>query len=344
MIFLGDLACPHEKASAFSKCVDNLDALKNQTVIINLEGVLLNENDTVKHESLYNSVSIIDALSRTNKCIVSLANNHMYDYPEKIAETNSILCSKGIGVFGLYNEMGEIRPFEYVDEDGKEYAFFGHCWRLYSKTNPNNINSVRIVDCDYQTFYETVRKYVNDNPEKRTVCFMHWNYDFEKLPFPMIVLLSHDLIDAGVFSVIGNHCHRTQGVEIYKNKVIAYCLGNFYIPSGIFYDGRLIYPDYSKECLGIDYKNDDIYSIWFESDKNGGIVKELSTSPVSEDKRLRGLLPATNDIKKYTRYFKKNREKKFLVPVFKQYRGKSAETLAVCRIKAVKTVQRLQKG
>jgi len=42
-------------------------------------------------------------------------------------------------------------------------------------------------------------------------------------------VLGHALIDAGADAVMGIHAHELHGIEFYKDKPIAYCLGNFWI-------------------------------------------------------------------------------------------------------------------
>lgn len=41
--------------------------------------------------------------------------------------------------------------------------------------------------------------------------------------------LAHALIDAGADAVIGNHAHELHAIEFYRDRPIAYCLGNFWI-------------------------------------------------------------------------------------------------------------------
>jgi len=41
--------------------------------------------------------------------------------------------------------------------------------------------------------------------------------------------LGRALIEAGADAVIGNHAHELHGIELYHDRPIAYCLGNFYI-------------------------------------------------------------------------------------------------------------------
>ena len=41
--------------------------------------------------------------------------------------------------------------------------------------------------------------------------------------------LGHALIEAGADAVLGNHPHELHGIEVYRGRPIAYCLGNFWI-------------------------------------------------------------------------------------------------------------------
>ena len=40
-------------------------------------------------------------------------------------------------------------------------------------------------------------------------------------------VVAHAAIDAGADLILGAHPHALQGMEIYKNKLICYCMGNF---------------------------------------------------------------------------------------------------------------------
>jgi poly-gamma-glutamate synthesis protein (capsule biosynthesis protein) len=55
--------------------------------------------------------------------------------------------------------------------------------------------------------------------------------------------LGHALIDAGADAVLGNHAHELHGIEFYKGRPIAYCLGNFWI------DTISSYPWMGRESL-----------------------------------------------------------------------------------------------
>lgn len=337
MIFLGDLACPSEKVEDFNAAVDSLDVLAGQTVVINLEAVIPFEQD-IRPETLYNNESVLDGLlKKAGKVIVSFANNHMYDYPDAILPTKSFLESKGIGVFGLTGTDGEILPYEFEDENGA-YALFGHCWSLYTATVPNRENNVRIVDCPYDIFMGKVSGYINSNPGRKVYCFMHWNYDMETMPFPMHVCLSRNLIDAGASGVIGSNSHVPHAVEVYKGKPIAYCLGNLYLPSGIYFDGKLVYPETSKTTIGIKTQGNNTEVLCFETDKTMPIKFLKSMSPAEYSAHH---IP---ELTEYTKQFRKYRTKRFLVPVFDKYSGTgySLKRLwAIQRIRIIKQISKL---
>lgn len=335
MIFLGDLACPSERVDAFNQAIDSIEALTDQIVVVNLEAVILWDR-RLKPNTLYNHPSVLDALQKkAKKVIVSLANNHMYDYPEEILNTKNYLEKKGIGVLGLYNN-NSIVPYE-IEDGGTKYAIFGHCWNLYSTTNPNIINDVRIVDCEYSDFLNVVKKYVSEHPDCKTYCFMHWNYDLELLPFPMHVKFSHDLIDIGVSGVIGSHSHVTHAVELYKERPISYCLGNFYLPSGVFFDGKLVYPQKSKTTIGIRIEDNDSDIIVFETDQDVP-VRYVESLTISEYSLSFGF-----EYNAYKKHFRKNRTKKFLVPVFTSYSGWQYMIKKFWAIQRVKLIKKLLK-
>lgn len=346
MIFIGDIACPEERVSAFEECIKEIPTFQNETVVLNFEANILNDEDVRKPLTLWNSPKVTDAFSGAKRVIVSLANNHAYDYPEHILRTAEILKGKGVGVFGLCNEDGSVTPYEFADETGVRHAFFGHCWRLYTKTNPNKVNGVRIVDHPYDEFVDIVKHYIADNSGTKVYCMMHWNYDLEHLPFPMHRRVARMLIDAGVEAVVGSHSHRPQGAEVYKGKPIVYGLGNFYLPSGIYFDGKLSYPICSHEtyALRMDGKGQKI--VWFDTDTTIPILPKGEES-IEAGERIKKLSPFTSmPDDGYVSYFTKNRLKRTLVPVFDELGGvipKLKENWAIARVRIIRSIKKMQK-
>ncbi len=343
MIFLGDIACPEDKISLFVDGVNSNPLFDNEIIVYNLEGNLIEDNEQ-NNTGLHNSPKIVSAFKNSKKVIVSLANNHTYDYPENISKTVEILNCNNIGSFGLYSK-DNFYPYEYTDTDtGTEYAFFGHCWKLYTKTNPNTENDIRVVDCDYKIFIDSVAEYKKNHSNTKVFCFMHWNYDMEELPFPMLRKVSRKLIDCGVEAVIGCHSHVPQGIEYYKGKLISYCLGNFYIPSGYFFNGSLSYPQKSKASYFVYLSENDMKPSfnWFLTDTDD---KELIIFDKDQSEYLSDLNWDFGKIpmNKYLLFYLKNRKKGFLVPFFNNYSGlfsKLEEFSAILRVRIIKSIKK----
>ena len=343
MIFIGDIACPYNKAKEFTEAVSKIEAFKDEVIVLNLEANILDLSDEKRPVTLYNDPMVLDGFAGCKKVIVSLANNHMYDYPSMILPTCKRLENHGIGVFGFAEEDGTIKPYEFT-ENGQKMAFFGHCWRLYTHSNCNTENSIRISDAYYDEFADMVIDYVKQHPDTKVYCFMHWNYDLEKFVMPMHVKFSRQLIDNGVEAVVGSHSHRPQGAEIYKDKAIAYGLGNFYLPSGQYFDGNLRYPECSQETYALTLNEKGASLLWFETDKNGNAIELKGEIPIS-DNRIAELSPfARMNESEYRNYFAKNRSKKMLVPVFDEFRGKNykrKEWFALYRVKMIRAILKL---
>lgn len=342
MLILGDLACPNEKYSEKLKNdIMQCRIFDNQVLLCNLEGVIC-DTEPCEDEKLFNHSSILEAFKK-NRTIFSLANNHTYDYPEKINTTQQILGEKGVYFNGII-ENDRIVPTEFYENE-KKYAVFTHCWKIYTRTNPNSINEKKVIDCSYFRFVKTVSEYIEKHKETSVICYFHWNYDLENLPFILHRKIARDLIDAGAYAIVGNHSHVPQGGEIYKGRVIVYGLGNFFIPSNYFFDGNLQYPDESKKMMVLEL-NDDIEKAvchWFWTDKNNRCLEYICSENFKDGKYITQYSPYRRmSDKEYERYFKKNRKKRLLVPVFKRYNGIGEiikEYFAIFRIKIIKIIK-----
>lgn len=311
MIFCGDMAVPNKEcANKLVSAMEKSGIFKDETVVINLEGVLMDENPKDTFWKVYNDRNVVSLKNVCNKLVFNVANNHTYDYPESIQTMFRILKENDISFFG--NDDGIIE----LDE----YTLFGHCWEVYTKTNGNHKTKDRILDCDYQKFYEMVVRYINNHPGKKVICLFHWNFDMEKCPFPAYKKLAHDLIDYGVEAIIGNHAHVEQEIEVYRGKIIAYGLGNFYMPDGYFFNGKLSYPKESHFMQVVKLTGEG-YSVYrFSTDtKDAAIQLDVVPMILETDKDF--------DDDQYLQFFKQNRKKGKMTPVFQEYSG------AITRIK-----------
>lgn len=341
MLVLGDLACPNSKcADLLIRDMKKYDLFKDKIVLCNLEG-MIRDDEPYSDEKLFNHSKVLEAFEH-GKTIFSMANNHTYDYPEQIESTEKILRQKEMYFNGVNH--GNIIP-TIVQKGHNTYAIFTHCWRVYTETNPNHVNNQKIIDCSYGQFLSIVINFIKKNSDMKVICYFHWNYDLETLPFPAYRKLSHQLIDAGVFAVIGNHAHVPQGGEVYKGHVIVYGLGNFYIPSGYFFNGKLSYPEQSKKMMVLELSENFNMSLchWFITDEKESL-RLIKTERFVDGELITKYSPFRKmDDRQYLKFFKKNRVKRNLVPVFKDFQGASysiKEFVAIYRIKVIKKIKR----
>jgi poly-gamma-glutamate synthesis protein (capsule biosynthesis protein) len=72
---------------------------------------------------------------------------------------------------------------------------------------------------------DAVRK--ADVAADHVIISFHWGIEYQHQPSSAQRRLARASIDAGADVVLGHHPHVLQGVERYKNGLIAYSLGNF---------------------------------------------------------------------------------------------------------------------
>ena len=151
----------------------------------------------------------VEILKELNISIVTLANNHMFDYGKEGYETTKrVLDQAGIKYFGT-----EGKVVEYIKDDNK-LLFSGYC--CYS-TNPLNLaenqGGYGINKYNVAGFLNIVAAHVG---------LEHVNY-----PSLEHVRAARQLADACPYVYYGHHPHVVQGVEEYKGSLIAHSLGNF---------------------------------------------------------------------------------------------------------------------
>jgi len=157
--------------------------------------------------------------------IVNLANNHMLDYgPTGLASTLKALDAAGVRHCGAgMNEAEAHRP-AIVEVNGVRIAFFG-----YSMTFPTEFFAkADTAGTAYPEpdFMPSAIRAWKDSVDFVVASF-HWGAEKRKTPKDYQTFFAHLAIDSGADLVLGHHPHVLQGLEIYRNRLIAYSLGNF---------------------------------------------------------------------------------------------------------------------
>jgi poly-gamma-glutamate capsule biosynthesis protein CapA/YwtB (metallophosphatase superfamily) len=157
--------------------------------------------------------------------VMSLANNHAGDFGDKgRADTRAALDAVGIKHAGSDRMQFSTA---YLDVKGKRVAFIGFAHNNVVP-NINDLAAARnyVIEADKQadivvvSFHGGAEGSGAQNVPNRTE--LYFGEARGNLP-----LFSRTVIDAGADLVLGHGPHVLRGMEIYKDRLIAYSLGNF---------------------------------------------------------------------------------------------------------------------
>ncbi len=227
--FPSKLNLPPDDAINSFKAVDSF--LKGDIVFGNLEGCFLNSGNSNKCKGINPNncyaFRMPDRYANIYKQagfnVLSIANNHVGDFDAKGRKnTARLLDSLQIHYAGQLN-----KPFEIFEKDSVKYAFCAFAPNE-NTVSIKNIDSAKLlvaelkkqVDIVIVSFHGGAEGAKYERVTRKTEIFFKENRG-------NVYAFAHGVIDAGADVVLGHGPHVTRAVEVYKNKFIAYSLGNF---------------------------------------------------------------------------------------------------------------------
>jgi hypothetical protein len=327
MLFVGDIASPNTSCSSdLEKLFSQHPAIFNgQPVICNFEGLVCDDiSPQTNTPVLYNHSSVLPVLQNVNIKVAALANNHTNDLTAYFDDTIHKLHQHGITAVGAGRSVASaLQPVSFFDGN-KEVILFNACWDflLYHQKNPSA--GVYVAEMNAIQLLNQIKKTRQEKPAAAISVFLHWSLDMETLPYPMYRQMAMAMIDAGAGAVVGAHSHCVQGGEKYKDGYIVYGLGNFFLPQSTYANGQLSFPAFSKTEMAFEWEpqTNTAKCHWFYYDNvEGKHVFTLKESATFEASALLKEYSAftTLPLLEYVSYFKQNRRKRFLIPVYKDY-------------------------
>ncbi|MDH3305150.1 MAG: CapA family protein [Gammaproteobacteria bacterium] len=201
----------------------------------NLEGVLLDGGEPAKKCSNPNACYLFRSPTRyahhyraAGFDVLSLANNHARDFGEE-GRSSSM---QAIATAGMHH-TGRVDDFANVEVNGISVAVLA-----YAVTKNSNMM------LDYELAFETVARFAAahdivvvsfhggaEGADVTHIPFAEEEYYGE--PRGDVVWFARGVVDAGADLVIGHGPHVVRGIERYKDRLIAYSLGNFATYYGI---------------------------------------------------------------------------------------------------------------
>jgi poly-gamma-glutamate synthesis protein (capsule biosynthesis protein) len=161
---------------------------------------------------------------------LALANNHSGDFgKEAFLETIRHVDEAGIAHFGGGRNLAEAHTPLWIHKNGLTIAVLG-----YNEFKPRSFEAG--ADTPGIAWSEDSEVVADIRAARAAgadlvIPFMHWGWERELLPTQRQRDLARLMIDSGADVVVGGHPHVTQGVDVYKGKLIVYSLGNFVFDS-----------------------------------------------------------------------------------------------------------------
>ncbi len=171
--------------------------------------------------------SALEGVKNAGIDVVSVANNHVLDFGQQaFLDTLSYLDQYGIARVGGGANAAEARRPAILEAGGFKVGYLAATaiypvgeW-VAGDTRPGILPSHSEA---------TVMQAVKDLKKQAdfVVVSVHWGVEREHSANSYQQRYGRALVDAGADLVIGHHPHVLQGMEVYKDKLIAYSLGNF---------------------------------------------------------------------------------------------------------------------
>lgn len=161
--------------------------------------------------------------------IVSTANNHIYDYgTEAFNDTFKTLNGAGIAYVGAGKNLEDASAAQFYIINGRKIAYVSAA-ETYAQYRTPAAGKDKEGILPVETKKEAVAA-VKAAAAKSdyVIMYAHWGYENVSWYSDEQIDLAKAFIDAGADAVIGSHPHVLQGMEFYKDKLIAYSLGNFW--------------------------------------------------------------------------------------------------------------------
>lgn len=176
----------------------------------------------------HQGVGTIKYLKDTGFDMMLLANNHITEMGEKgLVATMKLLDDAGMDRIGAGLSWEEAyKPLIRII-DGLKFSFINVC-EAQEGFYRNPAQSYGFAWMGYDGLFDSIKEM--QSKSDYVVVFVHTGLEHYSIPLPEVRDFYHKLCDAGASVVVGGHTHTPQGYEYYGDKLIAYSLGNFYMP------------------------------------------------------------------------------------------------------------------
>lgn len=198
---------------------------KSDLNIVNLESPVasdLKKGIKKSGPNIHTNSKAIEYLASCNVGLVTLANNHFYDYGRHgIEATVGALRKHCIDYVGGGLTSEDVSRIFYFEKNGINIAILNYCESEFSITEGEGSNPINPIHV-HKDLQEA--KKISDF----RIVITHGGHEGYNLPSPRMKELYRFFIDSGANIVCNHHQHCFSGIENYGGGTIFYGIGNFF--------------------------------------------------------------------------------------------------------------------
>lgn len=169
--------------------------------------------------------------------LVSLANNHVYDYgPDALLDTLDTLKNADVPYVGAGRDLSEASAVYYFEKNGRRIAFVS-ATQVERNEHPDTKGATDTTPGTFRCYtkdeFERLTAVIReaDAQADLTVVYVHWGTEnTDELHWAQIEQ-APQIVEAGADLIIGDHPHCLQNVEYLNGVPVIYSLGNFWFNS-----------------------------------------------------------------------------------------------------------------
>ena len=251
--FAGDI-CFHEEGyvmdyydtvNDLEKCIspELLQIMKDSDVFCLNHEYTIGESGTATTAKTYAfqaKPERMNLLTEMGVDLVTLSNNHVYDYgPEALHETCDLLSQANIDYIGGGHDIFDAKRAVYYEINGIKIGIVAASNAEVHRYTPQATeDSPGILLAYDMTEYLNVVKEASQNCDF-LIAYMHWGTEDSNYLNEHQQAEGRQLLEAGADIVVGGHPHVLQGMEYVDGKPIIYSMGDFWFNKETKYTGLL---------------------------------------------------------------------------------------------------------
>lgn len=307
MIILGDVATNKSNIE-----VDGINT--NSTILLNCEGYLVDDIGT--NNTVFNNVNLFRNLSKSFNLILNLSNNHTMDIQNGVSQSLNLADVNNLQTVGAGLNLNDANKPLITAIDGIEVAIISGGWDVIGcKPAKHKAQGVAPL------YSKRILKQIQEQSQlgRKVIVYLHWGYELEIYPQPTHRNLAKKCIESGADIVLGCHSHCLQGFEKHQDKYIFYGLGNSVFEENYYYNGKLSFPELCNVGLAINWNiKSNVVMTSLTKYKKETLIFSDFLAPEQQDELNKLSEFSKLEHNEYIKFFKENRRKKKLLPVFQE--------------------------